>query len=84
MQAAFFRACGLSSRGDAVPPGYVSGSGETGNDTPLAPARQGRPRRRGAGSGIKVRQSWTFMENFMRRTAAGLSALLAEGKIGRK
>ena len=34
MQAAFFRACGLSSRGDAVPPGYVSGSGETGNDTP--------------------------------------------------
>ena len=30
------------SRGDAVPPGYVSGSGETGGDTPLAPARQGR------------------------------------------
>ena len=32
----------LRSRGDAVPPGYVPGSGETGGDTPLAPARQGR------------------------------------------
>ena len=80
----FLMLAGLASRGDAVPPGYPSGSEETGNDTPLAPARQGRPRRRGAGSGIKVRQSWTFMENFTRPAAAGLSALLAEGKIGRK
>ena len=71
----FLMLAGLASRGDAVPPGYVSGSEETGNDTPLAPARQGRPRRRGAGSGIKVRQSWTFMENFMRRTAVRLPCL---------
>ena len=38
----FLMLAGLASRGDAVPPGYVSGSEETGNDTPLAPARQGR------------------------------------------
>ena len=67
------------SRGDAVPPGYVSGSEETGNDTPLSSARRGQ-----RGSGIKVRQSWTFTGNFTRPAAAGLSALLAEGKIGRK
>ena len=57
------------------PPGYVFGSGETENDTPLAPARQGRPRRHGAGRGIKVRQSWTFMGNLMRRSAERLSCL---------
>ena len=62
-------------QGDAVPPGYVSGSGETGNDTPLSSARRTRPRRRGAGSGVKVRQSWTFTGNFMRRSAERLSCL---------
>ncbi len=36
------------------------------------------------GRGVKVRQSWTFTGNFTRPAAAGLSALLAEGKIGRK
>ena len=39
------------------------------------PARQGRPRRRGAGSGIKVRQSWTLIGNFMRHTAVRLFCL---------
>ena len=61
------------SRGDVVPPGYPSGSGETGGDTPLSSARRTRPRRGGAGSGIKVRQSWTFMGIFMAsRCGAGL------------
>ena len=63
------------SRGDVVPPGYPSGSGETGGDTPLSSARRTRPRRRGAGRGIKVRQSWTFMGNLMRRSAERLSCL---------
>ena len=45
MQAVFFRACGLSSKGDAVPPGYVSGSGETGNDTPSRPHKVNCPER---------------------------------------
>ena len=60
----------LVSKGDAVPPGYVSGSEETGNDTPLSSAQRTRPRRRkvncpegaregalgyGAGRGKKVR-----------------------------
>ncbi len=72
------------SKGDVVPPGYPSGSGETGGDTPLSSARRTRPRRGGAGRGVKVRQSWTFTGNLMRPAAAGLSALLAEGKIGRK
>ena len=49
------------SKGDAVPLRYVPGSAETGNDNPLAPARQGRPRRRGAGSGKEVRQSRTSL-----------------------
>ena len=49
------------SRGDRSPPGYPVGSGETAGDTPLAPARQGRPRRRGAGSGKEVRQSRTSL-----------------------
>ena len=48
---------------------------ETGGDNPLAPARQGRPRRRGAGSGVKVRQSWTFTGILMRRSAERLSCL---------
>ena len=65
----------LNSRADAVPPGYVFGSGETEHDTPLAPARQGRPRRRGAGRGIKVRQSWTSRGKLMRRSAKRLSCL---------
>ena len=65
----------LASKGDAVPLGYAPGSGETGGDTPLAPAQQGRPRRRSAGRGIKVRQSWTLMGNFMRRTAVRLFCL---------
>ena len=46
----------------------------------ITPSRT-RPRRRGAGSGIKVRQSWTFIGNFTRpvpalarRNAAGSSA----------
>ena len=58
--------------------------------TPLSSARRTRPRRRkvncpfgaregalgyGAGRGEKVRQSWTFTENFMRRTAVRLSCL---------
>ena len=37
--------------------------------------RRTRPRRRGAGSGGKVRQSWTFTGNFMRRSAERLSCL---------
>ena len=65
----------LASKGDAVPLGYAPGSGETVGDNPLAPARQGRPRRGGAGSGIKVRQSWTLIGNFMRRTAVRLFCL---------
>ena len=63
------------SKGDAVPLRYAPGSGETGSDNPLSSARRTRPRRRGAGRGVKVRQSWTFTENFMRRTAARLSCL---------
>ena len=66
------------------------GSGETGSDNPLSYARRTRPRRRKvncpfgaregalghvAGRGVKVRQSWTFTENFMRRTAVRLSCL---------
>ena len=63
------------SKGDAVPLRYAPGSGETGSDNPLSSARRTRPRRRGAGRGVKVRQSWTFTENFMRRTAVRLSCL---------
>ena len=67
MQAVFFRACGLSSKGDAVPPGYVSGSGETGNDTPLSSAQRTRPRRRGAGRGKKVRYTPRLFMNLLRK-----------------
>ena len=67
--------CLRASRGDAVPPGYVSGFSGTGNDTPLSSAQRTRPRRRGAGSGVKVRRSWTFTGNFMRRSAERLSCL---------
>ena len=63
------------SKGDAVPLRYAPGSGETGSDNPLSSARRTRPRRRGAGRGIKVRQSWTFMGNLMRRSAKRLSCL---------
>ena len=78
------------SKGDAVPLRYAPGSGETGSDNPLSSARRTRPRRRkvncpfgaregalgyGAGRGVKVRQSWAFTENFMRRTAVRLSCL---------
>ena len=78
------------SKGDAVPLRYAPGSGETGSDNPLSSARRTRPRRRKvncpfgaregalghvAGRGVKVRQSWTFTENFMRRTAVRLSCL---------
>ena len=65
----------LSSKGDAVPLRYAPGSGENGGDNPLSSARRTRPRRCGAGRGIKVRQSWTFMGNFMRRSAERLSCL---------
>ena len=65
----------LSSKGDVVPLRYAPGSGETGGDNPLSSARRTSPRRRGAGSGIKVRQSWTFIGNFTRLAAAGLSCL---------
>ena len=76
---------GLASRGDAVPPGYPSGSGETGGDTPplVRTADEAAPRRRGQRSKSQVHAP-TFTGNFMRPAAAGLSALLAEGKIGRK
>ena len=37
--------------------------------------RRTRPRRRGAGRGVKVRRSWTFTGNFMRRSAERLSCL---------
>ena len=70
----------LSSKGDAVPLRYAPGSGETGGDNPLSSARRTRPRRRGAGSGIKVRQSWTFIGNFTRPAAAGLSCLFWRGQ----
>ena len=78
------------SKGDSVPLRYAPGSGETGSDNPLSSARRTRPRRRkvncpfgaregalgyGAGRGVKVRQSWTFTGNFMRRTAVRLSCL---------
>ena len=78
------------SKGDAVPLRYAPGSGETGSDNPLSSARRTRPCRRkvncpfgaregalgyGTGRGVKVRQSWTFTENFMRRTAVRLSCL---------
>ncbi len=65
----------LSSKGDAVPLRYAPGSRETGGDNPLSSAQRTRPRRRGAGSGIKVRQSWTFIGNFTRPAVAGLSCL---------
>ena len=42
---------------------------------PLSSAQRTRPRRRGASRGIKVRQSWTFTGNFMRRSAERLSCL---------
>ena len=61
--------------GGAAPPGYVSGFSGTGNDTPLSSAQWTRPRRHGAGSGVKVRQSRTFTGNFMRRSAERLSCL---------
>ena len=63
------------SKGDAVPLRYAPGSEETGGDNPLSSAQRTRPRRRGAGRGIKVRQSWTFMGNFMRRSAERLPCL---------
>ena len=81
------------SKGDAVPLRYAPGSGETGSDNPLSSARRTRPRRRkvncpfgaregalgyGAGRGVKVRQSWTFTGNFMRRTAVRLSCLFCQ------
>ena len=52
-----------SSKGDAVPLRYRKSSKGTFSDNPLSSARRTRPRRRGAGSGIKVRRSWTFMGN---------------------
>ena len=58
-------------QGDAVPPGYVSGSEETGNDT--APARQGRPRHRG--SGIKSPAKLDFYGEFLHAAHCGAPAL---------
>ena len=46
-------------------------------------ADEAAPLRRGQRSKSQV-HALTFTENFMRPAAAGLSALLAEGKIGRK
>ncbi|MFR2289725.1 MAG: hypothetical protein ACLS69_08140, partial [Butyricicoccus sp.] len=48
---------------------------ETFSDNPLSSAQRTRPRRCGAGSGIKVRQSWTLIRNLMRRTAVRLFCL---------
>ena len=45
----------FDSKGDAVPLRYAPGSGETGGDNPLSSARRTRPRRHGAGRGVKVR-----------------------------
>ena len=47
-------------RRDSVPPIYEKSSFETFFDTPLSNGIHSRPRRHGAGSGVKVRQSRTF------------------------
>ena len=62
----FLMLAGLASREDSVPPGYPSGSGETGGDTPLSSARRTRPRRGGAGSGVKVRYTPRLLRGILR------------------
>ena len=52
---------------------------ETQSDNPLSSARRTRPRRRGAGSGIKARQSCAFIENHM--AARARAADTHEGEI---
>ena len=70
----------------SVPAGFLPGGTLSPLDTvpvpekpetipPLSSAQRTRPRRRGASRGIKVRQSWTFTGNFMRRSAERLSCL---------
>ena len=60
----------LALRGTLSPLDTKQVPKETCLDIPLSFAQQTRPRRCGAGIGIKVRQSWTLIGNFMRRTAA--------------
>ena len=57
-------------RGDSVSPIYAKNSVETFGDTPLTFARQRWLRRHGAGSGIKVRRSWTLIRNCICRVRA--------------